>query len=70
MLICGFTKNTEDGVHEKLIFRRENCLKMGYALKGKLRQFADLSGGLGKKEVGCLWGEMGLIPQCTLGTWQ
>ena len=43
-------------------YRGWDCLKRG---GGGYGQFADLKGGLGKKEGGGVF-EEGLIPQCTL----
>ena len=41
-------------------------MRGGLSRKVGLEQFADLRGGLGKKEGGFEWGWGELIPQCTL----
>ena len=55
-----FQGGGEGGVNEKPIFK-------GIALKGGLRQFADLrGGGLARKRGLVFLRGLGLIPQCTM----
>ena len=56
------------GIHEKPLYMGGEGLQEKVGGLGGLGQFADLRGGLGKKEGGVVFWRGRLIPQCTLCT--